>query len=307
MRRFMTIPLPILDHPAPSVPLAHLDELWFQVAGTLCNLTCRHCFITCSPHNHAFGFLDLAAVKSALEESVGLGVKEYYFTGGEPFLNPDMVAILEATLRYGPATVLTNGTVFKNAWLARLASAEAASPYSLEFRVSIDGFSPQTNDPVRGEGTFERAMTGVRQLVGHGFLPIITVARTRDDEDDGALFRGFVAMLRASGYDRPRVKILPTLRLGAEAQRQRGYHPDERVTLEMMAGFDPGQLLCNHARLVSDRGVHVCPILLEAPDAILGATLRAALGPFALRHHACHTCYQHGALCANPSGGPHDA
>src|SRR5207248_8389480 len=114
----MSIPLPILDTPAPLVPLAHLYDLWFQVGGTLCNLECRHCFISCSPHNHAFGFLDLKTVQNALEESVKLGVKEYYFTGGEPFLNPDMVSILELTLRYGPATVLTNGTVFKDQWLA---------------------------------------------------------------------------------------------------------------------------------------------------------------------------------------------
>src|SRR5437867_10248422 len=82
----------------PVVPLAHLDDLWFQVAGTLCNLECRHCFISCSPHNRSFGFLDLKTVQRILEESVGLGVKEYYFTGGEPFLNPHMVAILELTL-----------------------------------------------------------------------------------------------------------------------------------------------------------------------------------------------------------------
>src|SRR5688572_13458918 len=105
--------LPLLDVDAPEVPLAHLDDLWFQVAGTRCNLTCTHCFISCSPHNDRFGFLSFADVCRALEESVRLGVKEYYFTGGEPFLNKDMVAILERTLQYGPATVLTNGTVFK--------------------------------------------------------------------------------------------------------------------------------------------------------------------------------------------------
>src|SRR5438045_8815274 len=107
----------------PKVPLVHLDDLWFQVAGTLCNLTCSHCFISCSPHNHSFGFLDLATVKRVLEESVAPGVKEYYFTGGEPFLNRDMVAILEATLRYGSATVLTHGTVLTGDWLRRLRRA----------------------------------------------------------------------------------------------------------------------------------------------------------------------------------------
>jgi uncharacterized Fe-S cluster-containing radical SAM superfamily protein len=297
----MSMPLPLLDRPVPSVALAHLDHLWFQVGGTLCNLECRHCFISCSPHNRSFGFLDLETVRRALEESVPLGVKEYYFTGGEPFLNPDMVPILEATLRYGPATVLTNGTVFKEEWLTRLSRAEAGSRYSLEFRVSIDGYTAAENDAVRGPGTFERALRGLRQLLDHGFLPLVTVARTRDDQDDGDLFAGFVKLLRERGYDRPRLKILPTLRLGAEVERQRGYRDPEWVSPEMMAGFDQGQLLCNHSRIVTDRGVFVCPILIEAPDARLGQTLAEALVAYPLRHRACHTCYQYGALCSNPS------
>jgi hypothetical protein len=154
---------------------------------------------------------------------------------------------------------------------------------------------------VRGPGTFDRALHGVRQLLAHGFLPIITAALTDDDQDEGELLEGFVRLLRSIGCDRPRVKILPTLRLGAEVQRQRGYRPEERVTPEMLAGFDQGQLLCSHARIVSDKGVHVCPILIEAPDSVLGRTLSESLTPFALRYSACHTCYQHGAVCANPS------
>jgi hypothetical protein len=303
----MLTPLPLLDGNYPWVKLAHLDELWFQVGGTLCNLECRHCFISCSPHNHSFGFLDTAAVHRVLEESVGLGVKEYYFTGGEPFLNPDMVAILEMTLRYGPATVLTNGTVFKEEWLRRLKRAEEASIYSLEFRVSIDGFSAAMNDPVRGAGTFDRAMRGVRQLVAQGFLPIITVTRTHDDESDAPLFDGFVSLLKSEGYDRPRLKILPTLRIGAEVERQRGYRAEERVTPEMMDGFDASQLICHHSRIVTDRGIYVCPILIDTPDARLGATLAESLAAYPLRHHACYTCYQYGTLCANPSGGGRDA
>lgn len=290
----------------PLVPLAHLDDLWFQVAGTRCNLECRHCFISCSPHNHSFGFLDLATVRRVLDESVALGVKEYYFTGGEPFLNRDIVAILEATLDYGPATVLTNGTVFDDAGLARLAQAESRSLYSLEFRVSLDGPTAAENDPIRGAGTFERTLRGMRQLLAHSFLPIVTVAQTHDDVDPAAVFHRFVEMLRANGYDRPRLKVLPLLRMGAEVERGRGYHCDERVTAEMLEGYDTSQLLCQHSRVVTDRGVFVCPILLDAPDAKMGRRLQEALGPFALGHQACYTCYQYGALCANPSGGRHD-
>jgi hypothetical protein len=197
--------------------------------------------------------------------------------------------------------VLTNGTVLKDEWLIRLADAESRSIYSLEFRVSIDGFTPAMNDPVRGPGTFDRAMLGVRQLVRHGFLPIITVTRTDDNQDDESLFTGFVQTLKNYGYMRPRVKILPTLRLGAEIDRQRGYRPEERVTAAMMDGFDQSQLICNHARMVTDQGVFVCPILIEAPDARLGNSLAESLDAYPLRHQACFTCYQYGSICANMS------
>ncbi|MGB6044428.1 MAG: radical SAM protein [Pirellulales bacterium] len=290
---------------APEVELSALDHLWFQVAGTRCNLSCHHCFISCHPKNDNFGFLRLEQVRQRLEESAPLGVKEYYFTGGEPFLNPDMVAILEETLKYGPATVLTNGTVLKKEWLDRLRTADEQSPYSLEFRVSIDGFSPETNDPIRGEGTFQRAVKGIVELVRYGFLPIITAARTWPEEQDQVFVGQFVQMLRRAGYERPRLKLLPLLRLGAEEQRTCGYSGTERVTHEMMEGFDRSQLICEHSRIVTDRGVAVCPILIEAPDAVLGETLTEASRSYALDHGACLTCYQYGAICANPSSSEH--
>jgi sulfatase maturation enzyme AslB (radical SAM superfamily) len=301
------VPLAIRTSVAPVVPFAHLDDLWFQVGGTLCNLECRHCFIRCGPHNHNFGFLDLESVRRRLEESVRLGVKEYYFTGGEPFLNPEMIAILELTLQYGPATVLTNGTVLKDEWLVRLSRAEAASPYSLEFRVSIDGYTPEQNDPIRGPGSFERALQGVRLLIAHGFLPIITVTQVHDGDESARLFDGFVRLLKANGYDRPRIKILPTLRIGAEAERGRGYREDERVTPEMMNVLGPAHFICNHSRMVTDRGIYVCPILIEAPEACLGTNLEEALVGYPLQHQACYTCYQYGAICANASSGRRDA
>jgi sulfatase maturation enzyme AslB (radical SAM superfamily) len=199
--------------------------------------------------------------------------------------------------------VLTNATVLKAEWLERLRSAEEASLYSLEFRVSIDGFSPETNDPIRGIGTFERAMEGVEKLVTHGFLPIITAARTWPMEQDREVVEQFVQLLKARGYDRPRLKILPTLHIGAEEQRTHGYGDDERVTPAMLDGYDQSQLVCQHSRIVTDRGIQVCPILIELPDSVLGQTLAESLRPYAIQHGACWTCYQFGAICSNPSSG----
>ena len=297
-------PPPRQTEPPPRIELNHLDHLWFQVAGTLCNYTCRHCFISCSPKNDTFGFLSLADVRKRLNESVALGVKEYYFTGGEPFLNPDLTDMLVETLEFGPATVLTNASIFKDAWLERLRAADLASRYSLELRVSLDGFSAATNDPIRGEGTFDRTLRGVRKLVDFGFLPIVTAARTWADADEAAVVEGFTRLLRSSGYQRPRLKILPTLQIGAEVQRSCGYRETERVTDQMLIDFDRTQLVCDHSRIVTDRGVHVCPILIEEPDSLIGQSLKESARPYPLGHGACFTCYQYGAICSNASSGP---
>ena len=240
-------------------------------------------------------------VERTLTEAEEQGVKEFYFTGGEPFLNKSLVNMLVRTLEVGPATVLTNGLVLKSEWLQRLREAEEASYYGLEFRVSIDGPDAKTNDPVRGEGTFEKALEGVRMLVDHEFLPIITMTRVWDDADDYEVMTRFREVLATYGYTRPRIKLLPRLQIGAEVERTCGYGETDLVTHEMMEGFDESQLICSSARLVSDRGVHVCPILLEAPDGLLGRTLEESKQSFELSHGACYTCWQYGAICSNMS------
>ena len=289
----------------PYVGLDDLDEVWLQVGGTLCNLACNHCFISCHPGNRSFGFLHLDDVRRHIDDAVRLGVKEFYFTGGEPFLNKELVPMLRLALRRAPATVLTNGTVFTRSILDELADAARASRYSLELRVSLDGPDAATNDPIRGEGTFEQTMRGVEALVAHRFLPIITVTQTWPHERTEEMFAGFVAMLRRRGYERPRIKILPTLHIGMEEKRSRPYLDAERVTSAMLEGFDTDHLLCSHSRTVTDRGVAVCPILVETPGSHLGSSLEEAARPFAVEHGACHTCYVHGAICSNASASLH--
>jgi len=289
----------VVSSDPPRVGLDHLDALWFQVTGTVCNLRCTHCFISCAPDNHTLEFLDLDTVLALLDESVRWGVKEYYVTGGEPFMHRQLPEMLEAILALGPATVLTNATLMRGRVLERLARAERDSRYSLEVRVSIDGPNAATNDPIRGEGTFQAAMNGVRALLDHGFLPIITATRVWSPEGDETTRQAFEDVLRELGYDKPRIKILPSLRIGREAARAGGYGDDDRVTEEMMEGYDARQLLCSAARVVTNRGVHVCPILVDEEDSLLGETLTDAATSFPLRHQACYTCWLYGAICSN--------
>jgi uncharacterized Fe-S cluster-containing radical SAM superfamily protein len=295
----MTSPLPLLASKAPSVPYLGLDTVWFQVAGTLCNLTCRHCFISCSPTNHSHELMSRAEVRRYLDEAGSLGVNDTYFTGGEPFLNREIVEILEDALRIGPSTVLTNATLITPERAAALAAIARASRYSLEVRVSLDGPTGDTNDPIRGEGSFAATMAGLEELSRAGLHPIVTVARTWPDSDEEAVLTEFRQLLASRGATRPRLKVLPLFLLGREVGRTRGYGEDERLTAEHMNGHDPWSLQCSTSRMVTSRGVMVCPILIDAPGARMGSTLRESLHAHPLAHRACHTCWATGATCRN--------
>jgi len=282
---------------APSVGLRSLDTLWFQVGGTVCNLACTHCFISCSPTNHTHEMMRLEAVERSLDEATALGVREYYFTGGEPFLNPDMEAILEATLRVGPASVLTNGLLLDPARCARLKAMEEAFDYSLDLRVSLDGYDAATNDPIRGAGTFERILGGVRNLVAAGLNPVLTVTQAcREAETDAGKAR-FFELLRELGIERPRLKVLPVFQIGAEAERGGAYESWQRLRDGEVGEGGLDHLQCSSCRMVTDQGVWVCPILVNEPSGKMGETLADTLGAFPLEHPACWTCHVYGVSC----------
>ncbi len=287
----------------PCVHTRNLNTLWLQVAGTICNLRCTHCFISCSPENDKFGFMPLDMCSRYLKEAQELGVRDYYFTGGEPFANPQMCDILGLTLQCGPTTVLTNATLLRDGVLDRLSQISARSSNPLEFRVSLEGPSAEKNDSIRGKKTFERTMDGTRQLLERGFRPIITITRTWDG-DDCAVLAHFARMLDQIGYDAPRLKILPLLKLGAEIERTGPYCSEAHITPAMMSGFDESNFVCSSARLATDRGVWVCPILLDYPEARMGDGLAESVRDYPLSHAVCLTCWQYGALCSNQTCRP---
>jgi len=281
----------------PSVELRALDTLWFQVAGTLCNIECTHCFISSSPRNRSHGMLSLADVERRLAEARELGVREYYFTGGEPFMNREMLPILEATLKQGPATVLTNGMLLRPETCRRLRELFDASEYSLDLRVSLDGFDAASHDAIRGEGVWEKVMAGLRNLGDAGLNPVITVTTAAEGVETAEGRTRFLELIRGFGFDRPRLKVLPLFRIGAEETRSRAYEDWERLTMESLTAEEASALQCSSCRMVTSKGVFVCPILIEESSARMGETLQETLRPFTLGHAACHTCWVDGVTC----------
>lgn len=281
----------------PAVALDALDTLWFQVAGTICNIACTHCFISCSPKNHSYEMMRLADVLPRLAEARELGVREYYFTGGEPFMNRDMLAILEATLKQGPATVLTNGMLLRPEVCQRLREMFDASEYSLDIRVSLDGFDAASHDAIRGAGVWDRVMWGLRNLADAGLNPVITVTTAAEGVASAEGRARFLEIIRGFGFDKPRLKVLSLFRIGAEETRSRAYEDWERINREELTTTEAATLQCSSCRMITSKGVYVCPILIEEPEARMGETLAESLRPFPLKYGACHTCWVEGVTC----------
>ncbi|HTM57402.1 MAG TPA: radical SAM protein [Candidatus Udaeobacter sp.] len=282
----------------PLQPFEHLDTLWLEVGGSLCNLSCTHCFVSSGPGDLRHPLMSRALVRQRVAEALELGVREFYFTGGEPFMNPELIDMLADTIVFAPCTVLTNGVLLTSERVAALAGLSESSRHSLEIRVSLDGPDSASHDAFRGPGSFARAIDGMVRLARAGLLPIAT-ATLNTGEDSLVVRERYDSMLREAGIPRPRIKLLPMFRLGREAARTGGYSAEDTLRDLPAEGFDPTRLQCRSCRAVTALGVHVCPLLVDEPLGRMGDRLIDAAAPYPLRHGACFTCYVTGMTCAN--------
>ncbi|HOP20808.1 MAG TPA: radical SAM protein, partial [Amphiplicatus sp.] len=91
-----------------SVPFDALETLWINT-GTLCNIECAHCYIESSPKNDRLAYITRDEAAPFLDEAEALGAREIGFTGGEPFMNPEMIGLArDALARRFEALILTN-------------------------------------------------------------------------------------------------------------------------------------------------------------------------------------------------------
>jgi MoaA/NifB/PqqE/SkfB family radical SAM enzyme len=282
---------------APAVPFLRLSALWIQITGTWCNLECTHCINASGPSDPWLRPLAPEVARGAIREADLLGVKEIYFTGGEPFLHGEFLALLADALEVAPTTVLTNGTLIDDAMADRLAALARAAAYSLEIRVSLDDTDPEKNDRIRGPDAFDKAVRAIQLLHMRGLLPIVTATEITSHDHAGGprMYERFRAFLGALGIEKPRVKIMPVFALG-RSSRSGG----RRLTEEDLEGFDRGTLQCSESRVVADGGVYACPILAGLPGARLSdGGLEASFRDAPLYHPACVTCHETGMTCKN--------
>ncbi len=292
--------------PRATVRFTGLKTLWVNT-GTLCNIACANCYIESSPSNDRLVYLAPADLQPFLEEVHHLapGPIEIGFTGGEPFLNPFMMDLLDMVLAQGHRVlILTNAMrpMMRPKVQDALLACRARHGDRLILRVSLDHWSARLHDTERGPGAFEETCIGVDWLARHGFS-LALAGRTCWGEPEAQAREGHAALIAARGWpvdvqDPLQLVLFPEMDAQAEV-------PEITTACWSLLGVDPASLMCASARMILKRKgatraeVVACTLLPYAPTFSLGASLGGALEPVKLQHrHCAKFCVLGGGSCS---------
>jgi hypothetical protein len=287
-----------------QVALKSLDTLWFNT-GTLCNLTCQHCYIESSPRNDRLIYLSAAEVAEYLDEieHLKLGTKLIGFTGGEPFMNPALPAMLEVALARGFRTlVLTNAMKPMGKMKPALLALRERHGERLQIRVSLDHYGRAVHEEERGRRSWQPTIDGLLWLAAHGFAPSVASRRLSGETEAGIRrgFAGLFADLRlAIDADEPAaLTVFPEMDPEADV-------PEITEACWGLLGKSPEDVMCASSRMVvrfkgaARPSVIACTLLPYDPRFDLGPTLAGALGRVALNHpHCAKFCVLGGGACS---------
>lgn len=296
-----------------SVDLEALETLWFNT-GTLCNIECAHCYIESSPTNDRLVYLSRDEVARYLDEAARLDapLEEVGFTGGEPFMNPELVPMLRDALGRGlEALVLTNAMqpmqrpAVQGALLSLRDDLDAEADGArdrLRLRVSLDHYTEELHDEERGEGSWRVAIEGLAWLRDHGFR-VEVAGRTRWDEQEADARAGYARLfdeldLAIDAEDPAELVLFPEMDEEAEV-------PEITTACWEILGTSPSDVMCASSRMVVKRkgaerpSVLACTLIPYDEAFELGETLAGADREVPLNHpHCAKFCVLGGGSCS---------
>ena len=290
--------------PRAGVALERLGTLWFNT-GTLCNIACANCYIDSSPTNDALAYLTRADARAYLDEieAAGMGSIEIGFTGGEPFMNPDILLMIEDALASGHRVlVLTNAMRPMMRWEQRLARLAEVAGDRLTLRVSLDHHTQPVHDAERGEGAWDKAWEGLRWLRDHGFHLAIA-GRRLAHEDEASARAAFAALfagerLPVEAANPGALVLFPEMEPAADV-------PEITEACWGILHKSPAEMMCASSRMVVRRRgapqavVVACTLTPYDPGFEMGRTLAEASGRVSLNHPFCaQFCVLGGASCS---------
>lgn len=289
-----------------TVSLTAPKTLWFNT-GTLCNIECVNCYIESSPSNDRLVYISAAEVAAYLDqiEDRNWPVTEIAFTGGEPFMNPEMIDLARSALARGyDVLILTNAMrpMMRRKMQEGLKDLNDAYPGKMTLRVSLDHYEAELHDAERGVGAFAKTLKGMEWLRDAG-IRMAVAGRSIMAHSDAVSRAGYAAFYARYDFD-----------IDAQDPGMTVLFPEMDETVEVpeittgcwsILNKSPDALMCASSRMVVKRKgaahptVLACTLLPYTPEFELGQTLEEAERDVALNHpHCAKFCVLGGASCS---------
>ncbi|MDB5571202.1 MAG: hypothetical protein JWN93_2385 [Hyphomicrobiales bacterium] len=287
-----------------SVAMAGLRTLWINT-GTLCNLSCASCYIESTPRNDRLAYITAAEARAYLDEIArdGLPTQEIGFTGGEPFLNPQIMEMMQDALSRGfRVMMLTNAMKPMRRFERELLALQAAYGERLTMRVSLDHYTQKLHELERGPRSWGPGLDGLQWLARNGFR-LHVAGRLYTGETEGLVRAGYARLFAAHGLpvdasDPVQLVLFPEMDERADV-------PEITTACWGVLHKSPSDVMCASSRMVVKRkgaeapAVLACTLLAYDERFELGATLAQASRDVALNHpHCARFCVLGGAACS---------
>jgi MoaA/NifB/PqqE/SkfB family radical SAM enzyme len=279
----------------------NIKTLWFNT-GTLCNIECKNCYIESSPKNDSLAYLTFEEVKSFIDEAIdkNLGTNEIGFTGGEPFMNKDIMKMIDYSLRKRLKVLVLSNAM--KPMLNRTKELIKLNHSNLTIRVSIDHYEKEKHEEIRGKNTYDVMLQGLKWLNENNFnYTLATRLLWKEKEED--LRKNFGTFIKNNNLklDTYSPKELVTF---AEMDEKIDT-PEITTSCWDILNKDPNDIMCSWSRMVvrkknsKNPSVIACTLLPYADEFDLGETLTNSLQKIYLNHKHCSKfCVLGGSSCS---------
>lgn len=278
-----------------------IKTLWFNT-GTLCNIECKNCYIESSPKNDRLVYLTFDEVKNFIDEAIekNLGTQEIGFTGGEPFMNKDIIKMIEYSLSKGLKTLVLSNAM--KPMLNRVEEIKKVNHKNLTIRVSIDHYEKSKHEEIRGKNTYDIMMKGLKWLDENDFNYALAT-RLLWNETEEELRKNFGIFVK-NNHLKLNTNSKQELVTFAEMDESVDT-PEITTSCWEILKKDPKDIMCSSSRMIVRKkdlkkpSVIACTLLPYDEEFDLGQTLTNSLQKIYLNHKHCSKfCVLGGSSCS---------
>ena len=278
------------NKPRAYIDLDNLETLWFNT-GTLCNLSCKGCYIESSPINKSLDYLSFSSIKKYIQEIISkeLNTKNIGFTGGEPFMNPEILKILNYVLKlHFKVLVLSNG--MRPIELKFKELSELQEKKNLTIRISIDHYTKVKHERIRGKDTWNKLLKNVKWLANNGFN-LNFASRMSENDTESITRKNYQKLFNKikidiNAYDSKKLTLFPNMDMTNNATE---------ITQECwkILNKNPKSIMCSNSRMIvkkkNDKKTKVlaCTLITKDRDFELGHLLSNSRKRVYLNHKFC--------------------